>query len=120
MTLVPWPVVDACEMPGCDCCEPGQLPSFVCEAFGEELSSVGGNRRIYVTLGQFSIIRMERDSQLLIPAYDYCLPEKECCGSDDGEPCELFRRIQFPVNEFFPPDTVCACEDYRTAKAANI
>ena len=40
---------------------------------------MGGDvHRLYVTLGQFSIIRMERDTQLLIPAYDYCLPEKEC------------------------------------------
>ena len=112
-------LVDACEMPcGCD---PNltELPQTVLDAFGEELSGLGGNRRVYITLGQFSIIRLERDSQLLIPAYDYCMPEKECCGPEDGEPCELFRRIRFPVSEFFPPDTVSDCEDYRAAKAAS-
>ncbi len=112
-------LVDACEMP-CSCeGDPGELPVYVRELFGEELSTSGGTRRVYVTLGQFSIIRMERDSQLLIPAYDYCMPEKECCGPEDGEPCELFRRIRFPVSEFFPPDTVSDCEDYRAAKAAS-
>lgn len=52
---------------------------------------------------------MERDTQLLIPAYDYCLPEKECAcqGAECGEdPCEIFRKVQFPVDEFFPPNSV--------------
>lgn len=111
-------LVDACDMPCCCDGDPGELPQYVRDLFGEELSA-GGNRKVYVTLGQFSIVRMERDSQLLIPAYDYCMPEKECCGPEDGEPCELFRRIRFPVSEFFPPDTVSDCEDYRAAKAAN-
>ena len=48
-------------------------------------------------------------TQLLIPAYDYCLPEKECAcqGAECGEdPCEIFRKVQFPVSEFFPPNSV--------------
>ena len=64
-------------------------------------------RRLFVTLGQFSIIRLERDTQLLMPAYDYCMPEKDCdCGCDcrQEDPCELFRKVQFPVGEFFPPN----------------
>ena len=62
--------------------------------------------RIYVTLGQFSIIRLERDSQLLMPVYDYCMPEKECtCGGCEDDPCEIFRHVKFPVNEFFPPNS---------------
>ena len=64
----------------------------ICACFPEELVLGGDVHRLYVTLGQFSIIRMERDTQLLIPAYDYCLPDKECtcggceCGQED--PCE--------------------------------
>ncbi len=99
----------------CDCCacdiDKDTLPPFVCEAFPSSLDTCNDTRRIYVTLGQFSIIRLERDSQLLIPAYDYCMPEKECIGSGDDDPCELFRRIKFPVDEFFPPDAVCGCSD---------
>ena len=41
--------------------------------------------------------------------HDYCLPEKECAcqGAECGEdPCEIFRKVQFPVDEFFPPNSV--------------
>ena len=37
-------------------------------------------------------------------------------GTED-DPCALFRRISFPVDEFFPPDTVETCESYREAAA---
>lgn len=101
----------------CDCgpCEidKDQLPPFVCEAFPSSLDTSPDTRRIFITLGQFSIIRLERDSQLLIPAYDYCMPEKECVGSGQDDPCELFRRIKFPVGEFFPPDAGCGCREER-------
>ncbi len=58
-------------------------------------------KAVLVTLGLFSIIQMERDVQLLIPAYDYCIPEREC-RCDNQSPCEAFRCIDFPVEEFFP------------------
>ena len=41
---------------------------------------------------------------LLIPAYDFCVPQKECIGATDDNPCDLFDRISFPVDEFFPPE----------------
>ena len=78
-------------------------------AFPEELAFTSEAHRMYVTLGQFSIIRLERDTQLLTPVYDYCVPEKECpCdgGSCQEDPCELFRKVQFPVGEFFPPNSI--------------
>ena len=101
----------------CDCnpCECGmaEVPACICSAFGGELVFGGDTRRMYVSLGQFSIIRLERDTQLLMPAYDYCLPEKECpCGGCcDDDPCEIFRHVKFPVDEFFPPNTTCSCTD---------
>ena len=67
-----------------------------------------------VTLGQFSMVRLERDSQLLIPMYDYCMPTRECAGGDedgDEDPCEIFRQIRFPVGEFFPPSTLPGMEE---------
>ena len=70
-----------------------------------------GTRRYFVTLGQFSIVRLERDTQLLVPVYDYCMPEKEGdCGSDcsQEDPCEVFRQVKFPVDEFFPPNSSCS------------
>ena len=109
-------IVDCCGRRECDCdlCE---VPSFINECFAGELSSGDDCRRVYVTLGQFSIVRLERDTQLLVPVYDYCMPDKECaCGDGCEDPCALFRTINFPVGEFFPPNTVKAPECYEEAK----
>ncbi len=95
-------VLDVCECPRGEC-ELGEIPEFIKGAFEGSLVMSGDSRRVYVTLGQFSIVKLERDSQLRIPAYGYCMPEKECAGGEE-DPCGIFRKIQFPVNEFFPPD----------------
>ena len=96
-----------------------EIPTFVADSFGDELLFDNAGRRVYVTLGQFSIVRLERDTQLLIPSYDYCMPEKECLGGSDDDPCTLFSKIHFPVDEFFPPDTLEYPEGYREARAAR-
>ena len=100
-------LVDVCDCrPGCDC-DASEVPACICDCFGCDLSFGSENKRILITLGQFSIVRLERDSQLLIPVYDYCLPEKDCSASSGAEedPCEVFRSVQFPVNEFFPKES---------------
>lgn len=62
------------------------------------------DRRIVVaTVGLFSIIKLARFVQLLIPAFDFCVPNKKCIASTNEEPCELFETIEFPTDEFFPP-----------------
>ena len=93
------------------------IPSCIADFFDEPISLADSTKRVYATIGQFTIIRLERDSQLLIPAYDYCMPEKECVGMDDEDPCALFSRINFPVDEFFPPDTIECAEGYREARS---
>ncbi len=90
------------------------IPGFIADAFPEPLVLTDTARRWYATIGQFSIIRLERDTQLLIPAYEYSLPTKECPGASEDDPCELFSRIRFPVEEFFPPNSVENAEDYRS------
>jgi len=60
-------------------------------------------RRVVVTIGLFSIIKLVRLVQLLIPAFDFCVPNKQCIAATDENPCELFETIEFPVDEFFPP-----------------
>jgi hypothetical protein len=40
---------------------------------------------------------------MLIPAYDFCVPTKEC-SCDDEDPCDAFKKIGFPIDEFFPPN----------------
>jgi len=100
----------------CDCDELCDVPQCVRELFDDELVVSGGCKNLLVTLGQFSIVRLERDSQILIPAYDFCMPEKECVGSSEDSPCDLFRKIKFPVGEFFPPargvpeNSLCDCK----------
>ena len=59
------------------------------------------NKDVLVTIGMFSIVQLQRPVPLLIPVYDYCIPDKECSTNTDS-PCELFNRIEFPTDEFFP------------------
>lgn len=92
------------------------IPESILDHFGEELIMTDTGRVVTCTLGQFSILRLERDSQLVLPVYDYCLPDKECEPGIQDDPCTMFSRISFPVDEFFPPDTLETAEDYRSAK----
>jgi hypothetical protein len=69
-----------------------------------------------VTLGQFSIIRLERDAQIVVPVLDYAIPVKECCDTpgEVEDPCEMFSRIPFPTAQFAPkgcdsPEEGCGC-----------
>lgn len=92
----------------CDCCntlgaEPADVPSRIRNCFEGCFESYSGEKAIKVTLGVFTIIQLERDVQMLIPAYDFCIPAKECC-CDTEDPCDTFKRISFPVDEFFPPN----------------
>ena len=114
-------LVDVCECRARDggCTE---IPVAVAACFPEELMTGGDIHRLFVTLGQFSMIRLERDTQLLVPVYDYCMPSKECpCDSCDcqEDPCDLFRKVQFPVNEFFPPNTIAPRGDSYQEVRAN-
>ncbi len=91
-----------------DCCcecdlDVSGIPGAVCKCFEDDLVVSGHNRKVFVTLGLFTIVRLERSVELLIPVYDFCVPEKECVGSSEEDPCNIFRRLKFPVDEFFPP-----------------
>ena len=92
----------------CDCkcsdCTVAQIPAAIAAMFDEELVLNGENRRLLVTLGQFSVIRLERDAQLVVPVLDYSMPTKECCDTAGctEDPCEMFSRIPFPVKQFVP------------------
>lgn len=102
----------------CDCANDtvtAQIPSGICSLYDEELVLSGGQRRLFVTLGQFSIIRLERDAQLVIPVLDYSIPTKECCDAVGGcaeDPCEMFSRIPFPAQQFSPQ----GCDDSKNDK----
>ena len=90
---------------GCDGSVNVQIPDAIRDLFDEPLVVAGGQRQLFVTLGQFSIIRLERDAQLLVPVLDYAIPCKDCCDDAFGnaeDPCEMFSRIPFPAAEFSP------------------
>ncbi|MBR2342936.1 MAG: hypothetical protein IKA64_01625 [Clostridia bacterium] len=90
-----------------DCCTCGcgcdglEVPNEVLQGFDGELVSSTGGCKLLVSLGIFSVIRIERPAQLLVSATDYSVPDKECdanCGNES--PCDLFRSIAFPSARF--------------------
>lgn len=69
---------------------------------------------VYVTIGIFTIVQLIRNVQMLVPVYDYCMPSKECSNPSSDNPCDLFRKMCFPVDEFFPPQDEgrgCSCSE---------
>ncbi|MCQ2354417.1 MAG: hypothetical protein MJ102_04835 [Clostridia bacterium] len=82
------------------------VPAPIMEYFGGTVAAQDEVKKLYVTLGQFSTIRLERDSQLRIFDCENSIPSKECCD-DPGcaeAPCDLFSRIAFPTQAFFPDE----------------
>ena len=96
-------VVETCDHCRCETAQ-CDIPACIQNCFDSELVLSGENKRLQITIGQFSTIRLERDAQLRMPTLEYCIPEKEC-SDDTGraeDPCELFSRINFPTEAFFP------------------
>ena len=93
----------------CDCPVISAVPEMIAAAFDEALVfDAAAQRRVCISIGQFSIVRLERDTQLLIPIYDYCIPSDECpmlgsVNNNCDDPCEMFDAVEFPINDFFPP-----------------
>ena len=114
----------------CGCCHDTcqeQIPQCVCKLFDEQLVLDGESRRLYVTLGQFSVIRLERDVQLVVPVVSYSMPTKVCCENPGcaADPCEMVSRIPFPTERFNPTtcdrkdgDCGCSC-GYTTTKTCG-
>lgn len=69
------------------------------------VANVGGGRtekKLVVTIGLFSIIKLVRLVQVLVPSFGFCNPPV-CIESTAENPCELFDTIEFPREAFFPP-----------------
>ena len=101
-------ISDCCE---CDCggCELN-FPECVANCFCGNFVVPNCGRKVLITLGLFTIVQLERRVQMLIPAYDFCIPGKECVTTTD-DPCEVFKHIKFPTNEFFPPEYNKKCKE---------
>ncbi len=81
----------------CSCCD---IPASVKNSVGDLVDD--GSRYLAVSLGFFSVIRIERPGQYLVNAVEFSIPDKECCVTDTGSPCDAFRKMAFPVDEFAP------------------
>lgn len=80
---------------------PFRIPECIMRRYGGEFVAGEAEKEVLISVGIFTIVQLERNVQMLIPAYDFCIPHKECVTSSE-DPCELFSSIDFPTNEFFP------------------
>lgn len=102
------------------CCSVDELPDCVCSSVNGDLTDDRNSNRLLVSLGMFSVVRIERPAQYLINAVEYCVPEKECTAPSEDDPCSLFRSMSFPVKEFCPPSVITSCRrDEGTSKGCS-
>lgn len=84
------------------CCDVCMLPQCVLDRIGGSVALQDQDSKIVlVTLGLFTIVQLIRNVQMLIPVYDFCIPEKECAAESDN-PCDVFGKLKFPTEDFFP------------------
>lgn len=87
----------------CTCCCCDEIPDRVVAVMNGSLTDHSDLRKLVVSLGFFSVVRIERPAQYLINAIEYSVPDKECLPVQDDNPCSVFRSMAFPTNEFYPP-----------------
>lgn len=92
-----------------DCHSGCPIPKCVCDCVGGNVAAncSRGTPTVFASIGLFTVVQLIRNVQMLVPVYDFCIPEKTCCDSTDG-PCDAFRKLQFPTDDFFPPRTADA------------
>ncbi len=71
------------------------------DATCESAVTVPSRKVICCTLGLFSVVSLSRNVPVMVPAFDYEVPSKECTSNTES-PCELFDKISFPASEFYP------------------
>ncbi len=98
-----------CPEPVCCCCCACDVPPSITACLSAPLCGTcegscdrEGGRKLVVSLGIFSLVRLLRPAQYLIHATDFIIPDKECVSATPDDPCELFRSMAFPIAEFTP------------------
>ena len=89
-----------------DCCTPCEvccrIPDGICRRYGGTFDCTC-RRGVYIALGLFTIVQIVRNVQMLIPTYDFCIPEKECTGSTSDSPATCSAALTFlPTNSSRP------------------
>lgn len=90
---------------GCDF-DIASLPTPIHRVFDNSLFVSDCGKNVYVTLGIFLLVRLEREVQISVPASSFCIPDAACHIEDipsPTSPCDMFRELDFPIDEFFPP-----------------
>ncbi|MBP3686216.1 MAG: hypothetical protein J6J21_04215, partial [Clostridia bacterium] len=84
------------------CCQ--NLPDEITAQFEGSFTNVGEiTQSAFVTLGIFTLIRVERPAQLTMENCENCFPDKTCDSSGVfTDACTLFSSMQFPYEEFAP------------------
>lgn len=82
------------------CCSGRDIPSGILRYVGGDLVCDERPKNLTVSIGLFSVVRIERPAQLLVTAAEYNVPEKQCVESSDEDPCSIFNGIPFPEKEF--------------------
>lgn len=101
-----------CKSFGVSVLDVAKIPDHICTCYeGRFTDHAGGGKVCFLSLGLFSLVRMERPAQLVIPACDSCIPSEESqCELPYTDPCALFRSMEFPVKEFYPEIKDNTCE----------
>ena len=115
-------VVEPSDNNCCCCCgetDVNTVPETICKVFEDDFVDSADYKKVYVTLGLFTIVRLVRDVQLLIPVIDFCVPKNDCSVSTESNPCELFEKLHFPIDEFFPPEKGSFNTDAKSCHTQN-
>lgn len=101
-----------CPEPVCCCCCVCDVPTPIAACLSAPLcdetcdddghSGHDTGRRLTVSLGIFSLVRLTRPAQYLLSATEFVIPDKECVSATPDNPCDLFRSMAFPISEFSP------------------
>ena len=107
--ILNWKIVEPRECACICCCCIDDVPENVVNTINGNLHD-RNDRVLVVSLGLFSVVKIERPAQLIVSATEYNIPDKECVVASEDDPCTLFKAMAFPVNEFSPPSIgSCGC-----------
>jgi len=60
-------------------------------------------KKLEFTIGLFSIVKLYRPVDLGIQS-EICVPRKRCRDVSPLPPCDFFKSLDFPMDDFFPPE----------------
>ena len=75
---------------------------------------------VNVTIGLFSVVKLFRPVNIVVPSTGYCIPEEcEAVGTAKQSVCDFFDSIEFPFDIFSPPANPSSVSDDSTCGCGN-